>query len=119
MSTDPMPSYTSPAPAEPFRCEVTPERAAVRIMPVGDLDLATAPILEAQVTELREAGFGRIVVDLRGLRFIDSSGLHLLVRCDQEVRRHGAALELIRGSAPVQRVFEITGLSARLPFMEA
>jgi anti-sigma B factor antagonist len=119
MTTDPMPAYTSPAPTEAFRCDVSPERDAVRVLPVGELDMATVSALEAQVTELREAGFRRIVIDLRGLRFIDSSGLHSLLRCDEQARRNGASLQLVRASPPVQRVFEITGLSDRLPFIDA
>jgi anti-anti-sigma factor len=119
MSTDPMPSYRSSAPAERFTCDVSPEREAVRVLPVGELDAATVATLEAQVTELREAGFQRIVVDLRGLRFIDSSGLHCLLRCHAQMQQYGASLELVRASPPVQRVFEITGLSERLPFIEA
>jgi anti-sigma B factor antagonist len=119
MSTDPMPAYTSPVPAEAFRCDVSPERDAVRVLPVGELDMATVSSLEAQVDELREAGFRRIVIDLRGLRFIDSSGLHCLLRCDEQARERGASLQLVRASPPVQRVFELSGLSERLPFVDA
>jgi anti-anti-sigma factor len=104
---------------EPFRCEVSPERDAVRVLPVGELDLDTVSTLETHVSELREAGFWRIVIDLRGLLFIDSSGLHFLLRCAQGALQDGYTLELVRGSAPVQRVFEIAGLSERLPFVEA
>jgi len=37
---------------EPFRCEVEPDRAAVRVRPIGELDLATVPLVEAQLAEL-------------------------------------------------------------------
>lgn len=84
---------------------------------IGTLDLATAPGLDRQLTELREAGWKLIVVDLGGLRFMDSSGLRLLLRWDAEARRDGFSLQLVPGPAPVQRVFELTGMTERLPFI--
>ena len=64
---------------EPFRCEVDPHRESIFVRPVGELDLATAPIVDTQLSELVEAGFRNIVLDLGKLRFLDSTGLRLLV----------------------------------------
>ena len=64
---------------EPFSCEVDPHRESVFVRPVGELDLATAPIVDAQLCELVEAGFTSVVLDLRKLRFLDSTGLRLLL----------------------------------------
>jgi anti-anti-sigma factor len=58
-------------------------------------------------------------LDLRNLRFIDSSGLHLILRYDREARRDGFSLEIIPGSQPVEHVFAIAGLAARLRFFDA
>ena len=102
-------------PEEPFRCEVTPERDAVRVRPVGELDMDTAPVLDAQMRELRDSGFRRLILDLRGLQFIDSSGLHLILRYDAEARRDGFALELLPGNRTVQLVFEVSGVAAKHP----
>jgi anti-sigma B factor antagonist len=115
MSTGSQFSHATP-PEEPFRCEVTPEREAVRVRPVGELDMDTAPVLDAQLRELRSSGSRRLVLDLRGLLFIDSSGLHLILRYDAEARRDGFSLELVRGNRAVQRVFEVSGVAAQLPF---
>ena len=41
-----------PSEFEPFRCEVDPHRASVFVRPVGELDLATVPIVDAQLSEL-------------------------------------------------------------------
>lgn len=103
---------------EPFRCDVIREPNAVRVRPVGELDLASAPVLDAQLKELREAGVRRVLLDLRGLLFIDSSGLHVILRCDAEARRDGFSLELVRGSRAVQRVFDVSGVAERLPFVD-
>jgi anti-sigma B factor antagonist len=118
MSTEPQPWDTMP-PEEPFRCEVTPERDAVRVRPVGELDMDTAPVLEAQMRELRDEGVRRLILDLRGLLFIDSTGLHLILHYDAEARRDGFALELVPGNRAVQRVFEVSGVAAHLPFADA
>ena len=103
---------------EPFECQVVPEREAVRVRPVGALDMATVPVLATELQQLRDAGFRRIVVDLRGLRFMDSSGLRLLLALDAESRRDGFELGLVAGDATVQRVFEVTGTARGLPFVE-
>jgi anti-anti-sigma factor len=75
----------------------------------GELDLATVPLLQEQ---LDRAGRGRgaVVIDLSGLRFIDSSGLHMLVRAERQLRASGGQLVLVRGPRAVRRVFELTGL---------
>jgi anti-anti-sigma factor len=100
-----------------LRCEVIPERDAARVRPVGSLDLATVNVLEDQLAELRGAGFRRLILDLGGLSFMDSTGLRLVLRWDAESRTDGFGLELIAGAPPVQRVFELTGTLEHLPFV--
>lgn len=119
MSSGFPPSDRSSPADELLRCELHPERGSVRVRAVGTLDLATAPALDRQLGELREAGWKLIVVDLGGLRFMDSSGLRLLVRWDAEARQDGFTLQLLPGPAPVQRVFELTGMTERMPFIDS
>jgi anti-sigma B factor antagonist len=102
--------------AEQLRCEVTPERDLVRVRPVGALDAATAPVLRAEVDELRAAGFRHVLLDLSGLEFMDSSGVHLALALDAAARSDGFTLALVPGPAPVQRIFELTNTIGRLPF---
>jgi anti-anti-sigma factor len=64
---------------EPFRCEVAPHRDEVLVRPVGELDLATVPMVDEQLSELSSAGFTRLVLDLRSVRFLDSTGLRMLL----------------------------------------
>lgn len=101
---------------EPFRCEVDPDRASVRVRPVGELDLATTPIVDAQLSELVAAGFTSLVLDLRELRFLDSTGVRLLLAWDERCRAEGVDLRLIPGPAPVQRVIDVAGVAHLLPF---
>ena len=93
----------------PFRCEVVPERARVRVAPAGELDLATAPVVERAVHELLEAGFARVVLDLGDLDYLDSTGLHLILALQASADSYGCCFSVRPGSPAVQRVFELTG----------
>ena len=55
---------------EPFRCEVVPDRAVVQVRPVGELDLTTVPLVDAQQAELWSVGFSSLL-DLREVSFLD------------------------------------------------
>jgi anti-sigma B factor antagonist len=114
------PPATSPVAAddEPLRCEVVPEREAVRVRPVGTLDMATAPLLESKLAELRTAGFRDLIVDLRGLDFMDSTGLRLVLRWDAAARADGFQVGFVPGSPQIQRVFEVTGTAEHVPFLD-
>ena len=117
MSSEPTP-LDRPGPVdELLRCELQPERGAIRLRLAGTLDMATAPQLDEQIAELHAAGWKQIVVDLGGLTFMDSSGLRLLLRWDAEALKDGFGIQLMPGPAPVQRVFELTGMSDRLTFV--
>jgi anti-sigma B factor antagonist len=101
---------------EPFRCEVAPHREEVLVRPVGDLDLATVPMVEAQLADLSSAGFTRLVLDLRGVRFLDSTGLRMLVSWHGRSTNDGLAFSIIPGPPVVQRVLEIAGVDDRLTY---
>lgn len=103
---------------EPFRVDVEPARESVRVSPVGELDIATVDKLKAEVVRLRESGFKRIVLDLRQVRFIDSTGLRLVIELDAAARADSHDLELIRGSDLVHRIFEVTQVDTRLNFVD-
>ena len=94
----------------PFRVDAHPERDAVRVVPVGELDLATAELLEKQLRELRSAGFQRVVLDLRELTFIDSSGIRIVVAEHRLAEQAGREFSLIPGPPAVQRALEVCGL---------
>jgi anti-anti-sigma factor len=72
----------------------------------GALDIATSPELERT---LRESHARLVVLDLRGLGFIDSAGVHTIVNASLSARRDGRRLVLIRGIPIVDRVFRLTG----------
>jgi anti-anti-sigma factor len=101
---------------EPFTCKVTPERDHVIVEPRGDLDMATVGAVETELRRLHDSGFHTIVLDLGGLTFMDSSGLHLVTRWAQQASRNGFVFELEPGPPQVQRLFELTSVIDELPF---
>jgi anti-anti-sigma factor len=87
------------------------------VAPSGELDIATVELLERALLEVERADSARIVLDLSGLSFIDSTGLRLLL--DVNERCGGAAdrLRVIAGSPAVERLLDIVGLRERLPLI--
>ena len=86
--------------------------------PVGELDLDTAHVVEQQLADLRGDGCERLVLDLRGLRFMDSTGLRLVIRWDTAAREHGFAFAIVPGIEVVDRVFRLTGMDGHLTVAE-
>jgi anti-anti-sigma factor len=99
-----------------FRIAVTPEGNRVVVAPVGELDLSTVLPLEEELKELQGRGFREIVLDLRGLTFLDSSGLRLLVNARGHAMETGTTFSLIDGAPEVCRVLDITGLRPHFEF---
>ncbi len=108
-----------PALPATFTCDVRPDRERVIVHLCGELDLICAPEVQQALEELLSAGFEHIVVDLRQLRFLDSTGLSALLAANHSGRERGCDLTLIRGPDAVQRIFEITGLEAEFAFQSA
>jgi anti-sigma B factor antagonist len=104
---------------EPFRVDVEPDRESVRVAPVGELDIATVDKLQVEVSRLLETGFAKIVLDLRGVRFLDSTGLRLVLELDGAARAQSHELWVIRGSDVVHRIFEVTQVADRLNFVDS
>ncbi len=90
-------------------------RATIRL--AGELDISTADELARTLSELDAPGGPEgIRIDLSGLRFMDSTGLRLIVTSDLRLRREGRVLTLVPGPEQVQRVFRLALLEERLVF---
>jgi anti-sigma B factor antagonist len=100
--------------------ETTRDGTIAVVRPTGELDLSGAAVVESELDRLAEdPGLATVILDLRGLEFMDSSGLRLVVVADMRAREAGRRFALIRGDETVHRVFEITRMSERLDFVEA
>jgi anti-sigma B factor antagonist len=80
----------------------------------GELDAAAAPALQAAIDALIDENVDRVIFDLAQLRFIDSSGLNVLLTV-RELLGATAQPVIVRNASPiVRRVLEVTGLSSEL-----
>jgi anti-sigma B factor antagonist len=90
------------------------------VTPRGELDVAGTPALEDALAEAAETpAVAGVVVDLSKLDFMDSSGLRAVVLADRRLREQGLRFALVRGGEPVHRVFELTRMTERLPWVDA
>jgi anti-anti-sigma factor len=80
----------------------------------GELDLATGPELEAELQDISTSETTLVVVDLRKLEFMDSTGLSIIVRAHQRLTGEGCELGLVQGSSQVQRLLDLTGVTDRI-----
>ncbi|MEA2153929.1 MAG: hypothetical protein QOE11_69 [Solirubrobacteraceae bacterium] len=120
--TDPLSERREAPPAEqllePGQLAVRSERegGAHCIRVFGELDLATVGAVEEELGRAEAGDAESIVLDLSGLRFMDSTGVRLVVTAAARSRSAGDRLSLVRGPAAVQRVFELSGVADVLPF---
>lgn len=98
--------------------EVHQERTAIRVALQGELDISSADRVEQALRRVEERSPSMMFLDLRPLRFIDSTGLRLVLGADLRARRDGRRLVIVRGPDPVHRVFRIALLDRRLEFVD-
>jgi anti-anti-sigma factor len=91
--------------------------AVVRL--VGELDLAEVAPLQAEFDRLCSNGLGGLTVDLSELEFLDSTGLHLLMKLRGRCEQQAVPLTLVPGPPAVQRLFKITGTVEHFTFEPA
>jgi anti-sigma B factor antagonist len=87
-----------------------PDEGTVEVGVNGALDLARAYDFDDAMRRIERTAGDRIVLDLRGVAFMDSAGLARLLAVRRRCRRRGRRLVLIRGSRAVQRVFQVTAI---------
>lgn len=101
-----------------LRTEVRELEDATLVALVGELDISEAGAV-GEVLATAEAKRPQVLVlDLRGLEFLDSSGIRLVVEADLRAQREGRRLMIVRGPEPVHRVFTIALLDRRLEFVD-
>jgi anti-sigma B factor antagonist len=98
---------------------VEPDRDAVRVCPIGDIDLSTVGEVRARLDELRSVGFSCLILDLRRATFLDSSGVRLVLAARRASAVDGTEFAIVPGPPAVQHTFEVAGLSDRLPFIRS
>jgi anti-anti-sigma factor len=77
----------------------------------GELDVVSAPELERMLSEVLEQPHARVMLDLNGLRFVDSAGVSVLIKAKQRAESNGRTLVLRRPTEQLERVFSLVGLA--------
>lgn len=104
---------------EPFAIDVDERDDRTVITPSGELDMASAPELEQTIMPRLEGG-SWVVLDLRSLDFIDSSGLRVVVGAHRSAEEHGGRFTCVRGApgSTVHRIVEIAGIDGVIEMVD-
>jgi anti-sigma B factor antagonist len=101
-----------------FQVEVEEASGSRVVRFVGELDISTEGRASAEIDRAQADRPSVVGLDLSGVRFIDSTGLRLILRADARARREGGRVVLVRGPEQVHRVFLIALLDRRLEFVD-
>jgi anti-sigma B factor antagonist len=80
----------------------------------GELDLHTAPTLQAEIDSALETKPPRVVVDLSGVDFMDSTGLSVIVATVAAMREQGGEVRVVTGADKITKVFTLTGVDQQV-----
>lgn len=97
------------SPSSQLSLEVRRAGASAVVSARGDIDLSTLAKASAALDGAR-AGAGSLVLDLREVGFMDTSGLRLIIEEQRRAAATGYRFAVVRGSRRVQRLLEIAGL---------
>lgn len=92
-----------------FSVEVHRDQHATIVVPRGELDLASAPKLEAELMAAWESGVELVIVDLRCVDFMDSTGLRVVIEAHQRARDRARRFGVVDGGDQVHKLLTMTG----------
>jgi anti-sigma B factor antagonist len=95
-----------------------PDRDQVRVLAAGEVDLCTVGGLRGQIADLLDVGWRNVLVDLREVTFMDTSGVHVLLDADARARAEGVRLVAILEPGPVRELLGITAADRTLTLVE-
>jgi anti-sigma B factor antagonist len=104
--------------ARPLLVESHAEGDRVRLTLIGELDIATLPRLEDAIGAALADVPRQLVIDLRPLGFLDSSGLRQFIVLADRAREEDFELLLVRPAKAVLAIFQITRAEENLPFVD-
>lgn len=102
-----------------FSVEVQDDERAFLIGVSGELDLASSPELERELERGASSDVELLIIDLRKLEFMDSTGLSVLVRGHQKATQNGKEFAVVKGPQQVERLLSLTGVAERLTIVDA
>ena len=119
-SQQPTSSLAEQLAAEQLAVEARMHRRTALVALRGELDLLTVSKVAEVLNglETQADGVRHVVLDLRGLTFIDILGLHELIRQNEFARSNRHNLAVVRGTDAIQRVLELTGVHEMLVLVD-
>jgi anti-anti-sigma factor len=99
-----------------FEADISLRGDELWVLPRGDLDIAAAPELSETLSLALASDAKAIVIDLRGLEFLDSTGLRTLI--EAPLGEGGERISFVAGNDHVQSVFRVAGLLDELTFRD-
>jgi anti-sigma B factor antagonist len=99
----------------PLTVEVLNEDGVVVLVVRGELDVYSAPALDAAVDEVVQDGARSLVIDLGDVGFIDSSGLRSMIRARKQAGSSSDAVRIRNPQPATVRLLDITGLTEHFP----
>jgi anti-anti-sigma factor len=111
-------TYGVGAPRGGLAVDVVGGDGTVRLVLAGELDLNTAAWLGERIRRVEADRPETLVLDLRGLGFMDSSGLRELFAAQRRAHREGRRLILVKGSRPIDRVLELVRAEAAVEIVD-
>jgi anti-anti-sigma factor len=103
---------------KPLELRTEQDQGAPRLVVSGELDLASAEQLDAGLKQLESSEPDLIVLDLRELEFMDSTGLRTVIAADARARERGGRLVVVRAPEEVDRVFRLTRMDQHLELVD-
>jgi anti-sigma B factor antagonist len=85
----------------------------------GEIDLYTAPRLQGELSAVLDGRPVRVVVDMSGVEFCDSTGMNVLVAAMKRAREHGGGLDLASPRPAVRKILQVTGLDSVFTVLDA
>jgi anti-sigma B factor antagonist len=101
-----------------FRSETSQRGDDHLVRVFGDFDITGFNQVDEELRRIQSNGQPTVTLDLRGLTFMDSSGIRAILKADARARAVGTRLRLIAGPERVHRVFQITRLDDHLEFVD-
>ena len=101
-----------------FQIATRRDGSAAIIAVTGELDLASSPALREELERALQDGAELVILDLRELMFMDSTGLSVVVKAHQRGLEAGYRFAVVRGGKQVQRLLTLTGVGERLTVVD-
>jgi anti-anti-sigma factor len=92
------------------------ETGATVVAPTGRLDVAGAPALKDAISEALKSGQAKVVIDMEGVSFVDSTGLGSVIAALKQIRSSQGDLRLAAPNQQVRVVLELTTLDRVFPY---